>query len=171
MSPLLLAAGMGALQALVLQVLAFAILLGILIKWVVPVLGKILGRRSQEVADTFTEIEEGTARAAKGLQEIKQKVSETAQEAQRRQKAALEDAQRTRAQALADAAAQSQGLLEKARHEIEIEHEKAILELRQETENLTLKAADHLIRATLNEPIHEKLVDNYLGRIEEVKRS
>ncbi len=59
---------------------------------------------------------------------------------------------------------------DRARREAAIERDKAILELREEAARLTLAAADHLVRAAMNDALHEGLVERYLGRLDGVKK-
>lgn len=166
----LLAAGGGALQSFLLQVMAFALLVFVLVKFVKPVLGKALGERTKGIEETFTKIEQETAETARQLADIQQKLADLGQETLRRQKASMEEAQKLRDQALADAGAQSQALLDKAQREIQVERDKAVKELRETAENLTLRAADHLVQATMNDAHQQRLVDSYLGRIEGVQK-
>ena len=170
MTPLSLAAG-GALQIFIVQLLAFVIMAVVLVKLVFPALGKTLGQRSQGIADGFDRIEKETAAARKELAEVKQKVSELSQESGRRQKAALAEAEKLRDQSLADALAQAQALQDKARREIQVERDKAVKELREEAEALTLRAAEHLVKATMDDGHQQRMVENYLGRLDGMKPS
>lgn len=153
-------------KATLVQIFGFAILVAILVKLVLPALGKILGGRTKGIEDSFAKVEKETAEASKELAELKRRVTEVDQEARRREEASTAEAEKMRAQALADAATQAQGILDKARREIQTERDKAVLELRQEAQQLTLAAADHLAQAAMNDDLHQKLVDGYLGKIE-----
>ena len=153
-------------KASLVQIFGFAILLVILIKLVVPALGKILSGRTKGIEDAFAKMETETAEASKGLAALKRQVGEIEQEGKRRDEASKLEAEKLQAQALADAATQAQSILDKARREIQTERDKAVLELRQEAEQLMLTAADHLAQAAMNDGIHQKLVDGYLEKLE-----
>ena len=168
MTSALLAAG-GWVQMLIVQILGFALLAVILVKLVLPALGKVLGGRTKAIEDTFSKLEAETAAASRELEEIKRKLADVEKEAQRRQAAARADAEATSARAREDAERQAKAALEKGRREIEIERDKAVLELRQETERLTLAAAEHLAKTAVTDEIHRRLVDGYLDRIEGTK--
>ncbi|MBV8880451.1 MAG: F0F1 ATP synthase subunit B [Planctomycetaceae bacterium] len=170
MNPALMTAAITPGQAFFVQVLGFIILVGVLLKLAIPVLGKVLRGRSQEIEDTFRKIDQDTQDAQKRLGELKEKLARLNEESQRRLDAALADAEKTRAQLLAEATAQSQAAFEKARREIAIERDKAVLELRHEATSLTLQAAAHLVQSTMNDGIHEKIVDKYLTRLDSVKK-
>ena len=168
--PVMMAAA-GPMQTFIVQVLGFTVLAFVLVRLVFPALGKILAGRTTGIEETFKKIDQDTQDASRRMAEIKAKLAQMAQESERRLQAALDDAQKTRTQLLAEATAQVTAALEKTRREIEIEREKAILELREEATSLTLKAADQLIQASMTEPIHGKLVDQYLTRLDTVNKT
>ena len=169
MDPVMLAA-MGPGKAFVLQVLGFAVVAFVLVKLVFPQLGKILGGRTKGIEETFHKIDQDTQETVKRLEEIKGKLAQAGAESQKRLQAILDDAQKTRTQLLADANAQVQAALDKAKREISIERDKAVLELRQEATDLTLRAADHLVQATMNDALQDKLVTRYLSELDGVKK-
>ncbi|HEX7896460.1 MAG TPA: ATP synthase F0 subunit B [Planctomycetota bacterium] len=158
-------------KATLVQTFGFIILLGILIKLVVPAVRGILTGRTKGVEDTFAKLEKEKADASRELAELRKKLAEIDLESKARHAAALADADKTRERSLADAAATAQVTLEKARREIQIERDKAVLDLRQDVERLTLEAADHLTKTAMNDSIQGKLVDGYLGNLEGAARS
>jgi len=167
----MLASGGGPGQTFVVQLLGFIALVIILVKLAFPALGKILGSRTKGIEETFQKIDSDTQETAKRIAEIKEKLGQLDQESKRRLQAALDDANATRAQLMADTAAQVQAAAEKSKREIAIERDKAVLELRQEATNLTLQAADHLVQATMNDALQEKLVTRYLSELDGVKKT
>jgi F-type H+-transporting ATPase subunit b len=158
-------------KATLVQIFGFAILVGILIKLVVPAVKGILTGRTKAVEDAFAKLEKDTAEAARELAEIKKKLADIDQESKARHAAALADAERTRARSLADADAAVRFAVEKAQREIHTERDKAVLDLRQEVQRLTMEAADHLVRTAMNDSIQGKIVDGYLGQFEKAARS
>ena len=158
-------------QTFVVQVLGFIIVIFVLVKFVIPVLKKILGARTEGIEDTFKKIDQDTQETARRIGEIKEKLARLDQESQRRLQAALDDANRTRTQLLAESAAQVQAALDKAKREVQIERDKAVLELRLEATSLTLRAAEHLVQSTMNDPIQGRLVDKYLAQLDTVRKT
>jgi F-type H+-transporting ATPase subunit b len=163
-----MAAG-GPLAMLISQILAFAVLAVVIGKLVLPALGKVLGGRTKGIEDTFRKIEEETAEAVRLLSEYRQKLAGVEAESRLRLEKTLADAAKTRDQVLADAGAQVQAALEKAKREVQTERDKAVLELREAATELTLQAADHLVRSLMTDDVHGRLVDSYLARIDSVK--
>jgi F-type H+-transporting ATPase subunit b len=166
--PILLASA-GPMQTFVVQLLGFVVVVVVLVKFVFPALQKILGGRTQGIEETFRKIDQDNEETARQLRDIKEKLAQAGQESQRRLQATLDDANRTRTQLLAESATQVAAALDKAKREIQIERDKAVLELRQEATSLTLRAAEALVASTMNDPIHEKIVNKYLSQLEAVK--
>jgi F-type H+-transporting ATPase subunit b len=158
-------------QTFIVQVLGFAVLVGVIVKLALPQLGKILGARTSGIEQTFTKIDQDTKAVTARLAELKEKLAHLNEESRRRLDAALADAEKTKAQLMADANAQVQAAFAKSKNEIQIERDKAILELRHEATSLTLQAADHLVQSTMSEPIHGKMVDKYLHQLDAVRKS
>ena len=170
MDPVMLAA-MGPGKAFVLQVLGFAVVVFVLVKLVFPQLGKILGGRTKGIEETFHKIDQDTQETIKRIEEIKGRLAQAGEESKKRLQAILDDAARTRTQLLADAHSQVEAAADKAKREITIERDKAVLELRHEVTDLTLRAADHLVQATMNDGLQEKLVTKYLSELDGVKKT
>jgi F-type H+-transporting ATPase subunit b len=160
-----------ALQAFIVQLLGFGLMVWLLVKFVRPVLSKALSDRSRGIEETFHRIEQDTAEASRRLADLKEKLSAIDQETRKRLEAMAHEADRTKAQTLADAQAQAEAILEKAHREIRIEGEKAVLELRHEATELTLRAAEELVQSTMNDQVQDRLVQNYLSKLEAARRA
>ncbi len=170
MTPLSLAAG-GWLTPFISQALAFILAAVVLWVFVIPILKKVLGQRSDDVANSFRTAEDEAKAARSELETIKQKLTEVQKESQHRMDQALEEAKQARTQSLAEAQTRADTTLDKSLREIQIERDKAVLELRQTTATLTLEAADHLIRETMDEQTHVRIVEKYIEKLEKVDRS
>jgi F-type H+-transporting ATPase subunit b len=168
--PMMLAAG-GPGKMFILQVLGFAVVVIVLVKLAFPALGKILGGRTKGIEETFQKIDHDTQETARRIDEIKARLAQAGEESKKRLQAILDDAAKTRMQLLADAHAQVEGAMDKAKREIAIERDKAVLELRHEATDLTLRAADHLVQATMNDALQDKLVGKYLNGLDGVKKT
>lgn len=167
----LAAEGGHALQQFIVQAIAFFLLAAVLVKFVKPALGKILGDRTQGIVKIFEDLERETTEAARQLAEIRQKLAGIEEESQRRIQKSVDEANRTRERALADATQQARAETEKAKREIQIERDKAVLELRQSTVRLTLDAAEHLVQSAMNDAMHGKMADKYVAALDSVKSS
>jgi F-type H+-transporting ATPase subunit b len=167
----LLAAGAGQVQFLIAQVLAFALLVGILAKLVGPMLRKMLGERTKGIEDAFARMERETAETAKALAEVKDRLARVDEEAKRRSEATAADAERTRKAALEEAARQAEAIVAKAKREIQTEREKATLELAEQTVELVRGAAEEAAKAAMTDAAHRRQVEGYLTRLDRVRRT
>ena len=167
MSMTLLAAG-GWLQALIVQLAAFALLAALLGKFVVPLLAKMLKGRTQGIQDTYDRIRKETDEAQAKLAEMKERLAAFDREAERRRREAAEEADRMRTQALADAKAQAEAIVEKARKELEIERSKAVLEIAERAVALVRETAEHVASSAMTEDLQKKLVDGYIRKLDSV---
>lgn len=170
MVPAAMAAG-GAGAMFISQVLAFAILLIVAFKLIIPALGKIVGARTRSIEDTFGKLERETAEAKRQVEDLKRRMAGLEQESRERLEKALAEAAATRDRALSDAQAQAKAAAARARQEAAIERDKAVLELRQAATELTLQAAAHLTRSVMDDGMQGHLVDTYLTQLETVKRT
>jgi F-type H+-transporting ATPase subunit b len=170
MTPLL-AAGSAQVQFLVVQVLAFLLLLGILGKLVVPGLRKMLGDRTKGIEDAFSKMEKETAETAQSMADLKERLARFEEQSKRRSDATAADAERTRQAAMADAARQAEAIVAKARQEIRTEKDKATLELAQEAVELIRGAAEEAAKAAMTDAVHRRRIEDYLGKLDTVKRA
>ena len=70
---------------------------------------------------------------------------------------------------LAKARQDQEQLLERAKREIDAERERAIANLREEAVELSLAAASRLVEAKLDDSADRKLVNDYLGSLEDLR--
>jgi len=150
------------LTMLISQLLAFAILAAVLIKWVIPALRGILAGRTRGIQDRFDTLAREVKETSERLAAIRVKLADVESESKRRMQAALEEGARARDQALAEARAQVEAELAKARRTIEIERDKAVLELRAELARITLEVTERTVDGLMDEEIHGRIVEGYL---------
>lgn len=162
----LLAAGW--IQTLVVQCLAFGIILFILGRYLIPAFRKILGERAQGFRDTFDRLDRSAQESAQKLTDVRARLSRKEDESKQRIAAALDEGARMKAQALADSNAQAQAALARASRETTIERDKAVLELRRETIELTLKASEIVTSRMVTPEVHGRLVEEYLRDLDTV---
>ena len=167
---LLLAAATPWWQSAILQVVAFVLLLALLGKLVLPGLKKMLGDRTKGIEDGFAKLEAQAAASAKELAAIKEKLARIEVEAKRRSDAAAAEAEATRKEALAEASRQAQAILDKAKREMETERDKATLELAERAVELIRGAAEEAAKAAMTDEAHRRRVDDYIAKMETLRR-
>jgi F-type H+-transporting ATPase subunit b len=162
---LLAAGGHAWWHATVAQVLAFAILAFIVVKYLFPVIRKMLGDRSKAIADEFARLERELAEAAQSTAGVKAKLSDIHSESKLRIDAALAEAARLRESTMAEAATQAEASLAKSRRDVQIERDKAVLELRAAVSDQTVRVTERIIDGVMNEQVQDRLVEKYVADV------
>ena len=144
-------------KSLIIQAINFLLLLFILSKILYrPLLAK-MEERSQAIKKSLDEAQAARAEAQ----------AQRAEHAARVQ-AAHAEAQAIRATALHEAAEEQRRLVEGARAETEQDIRRARQELRQEVGDLAVAVAERLIKRTLRDEDHRKIIEEALAKMERV---
>lgn len=147
--------------------IVFGFLLYALWKIAWPPIVRLTEEREKRIAAQLSEAQR-LGSEAQATAERHQKLLEGAKhEAQALINEAKGVAQKEREVLLAKAAQEQETLLERARREIEAERERAVSDLRREAVELSLAAATKLIQMRLDDDADRKIVEEYLGSLEE----
>jgi F-type H+-transporting ATPase subunit b len=166
MLPILQADGIGALginlPSLVAQIINFAILL-ILFSWLFrKFLFPMLDERKRRIEEGLQASEEAKQRLATTEQEVAQEFAKARQEAQGLIAQAQQASSRIQEEGRQAARAESEQILERARAEIQLERDSAIADLRREFADLTISAAERVIRRSLDRQAHSDIIEQVL---------
>lgn len=147
--------------------IAFAILMYIVVKKVVPAFEKIYAERAEAIEGGIAKAEEAQAEATAALEAYKQQLTEARTEANR----IREEARSEGAQILADlkekAASESARITEQAHAQIEAERATAIASLRSEVGTLATELAGRIVGESLNDDERSaRVVDRFLADLE-----
>lgn len=161
------AEGIGALginlPALLAQLINFGILL-ILFTWLFRrFLFPMLDERKKRIEEGLQASEESKERLAQTEQEVAAEMSRARQEAQGIVTQAQQASARIQEEARAGARTESEQIIERARQEIQLERDAAISELRKEFADLTITAAERVIRRSLDRDAHSDLIEEVLS--------
>lgn len=168
MAPVILAAeGIGALginlPGLLAQLINFAILL-VLFTWVFKkFLFPMMDERKRRIEEGLQASEEAKRRLADTENEVAAEIAKARQEAQGLIAQAQQVSSRIQEEARQSARAEAEQLLERARAEIQLERDGAIAELRREFADLTVTAAEKVIRRSLDREAHRELIEQVLA--------
>jgi F-type H+-transporting ATPase subunit b len=142
--------------------LNFGLLLGIL--YVVgykPIL-KMFGERSDRIKESMDRAEAIKEEQAKTEETVRTQLEEARRGGDRILASAEQVGERLREEAKERAKREAEALVESARTEIERERDAAIEGLRREFADLTILAAERVIRESLDKKAHQKLIDEIL---------
>ncbi len=159
--------GIGALgfnlPSLIAQFINFAILL-ILVGWASKrFLFPLLDERRKRIQEGLEASEEAKKRLAQTETETAAELEKARQEGQGLIGQAQQMSARIQEEARQSARAEGETLLERARSEIQLERDAAIADLRREFADLTITAAERVIRRSLDRKAHQELIEEVLA--------
>jgi F-type H+-transporting ATPase subunit b len=151
------------LPGLVAQFINFGILLVaftfVFRKFVFP----MMDERKKRIEEGLQASEEAKQRLSQTEQEVSAEMAKARQEAQ----AVIAQAQQTSARIAEEGRAQARTeadqIIERARAEIQLERDGSIADLRREFANLTITAAERVIRRSVDRDAHKDLIEQVLA--------
>jgi F-type H+-transporting ATPase subunit b len=161
------AEGIGALginlPGLVAQLINFGILL-LLFSWLFRrFLFPMLDERKKRIEEGLQASDEAKSRLKETETEVAAEMSRARQEAQGIVTLAQQASSRIQEEARESARADSEQLIERARQEIQLERDAAISDLRSEFADLTITAAERVIRRSLDRKAHGEIIEEVLA--------
>ena len=152
----------------VIQAINFGLLLFILIKLLYkPLLAK-MNERTEAIRSSLEEAKAARAEAERERAEHAAKLQASLAEAQSIRATALKDAAEEQRRLVDAARAEAARLVEAARSEMAQDVRRARQELRQEVADLATSVAERLIRKSLRDEDHRRIVDDAINRVERV---
>jgi F-type H+-transporting ATPase subunit b len=148
---------------LVAQLVNFTILLVVLriVAW--GPLTKMLDERRERNAETLSAADQAKASVAESERKVQEQVEAARRDAQGLIVQSQEIASRIQADARAQAQADAEATMVRARAEIQLERDTAIADLRREFADMTISAAEKVIKSSLDRNAHRKLIDDALA--------
>jgi F-type H+-transporting ATPase subunit b len=155
-------------RSIIIQAINFLLLLIILGKLLYkPLLGK-MEERTQAIRKSLDEAQAARAEAQREREEHAAKLQAAYAEAQAIRAAALKEAGEEQRRLVEAARAEASRLVESARNEMAQEVTRARQDLRQEVVELAITAAERLIRKSLRDEDHRRIVQDAIGRVDKV---
>jgi F-type H+-transporting ATPase subunit b len=155
-------------RSIIIQAINFLLLLVILGKLLYkPLLGK-MEERTQAIRKSLDEAQAARADAQREREEHAAKLQAAYAEAQAIRAAALKEAGEEQRRLVEAARAEASRLVESARNEMAQEVTRARQDLRQEVVELAITAAERLIRKSLRDEDHRRIVQDAIGRVDKV---
>jgi F-type H+-transporting ATPase subunit b len=150
------------LPALIAQIINFALLLIIFRLILYKPLLKMLDERKQRIQEGLDASDEAKRRLSQTEQEVAKEIDKARQEGQGLIAQAQQISTRLQEESRQAARTEAEQLLERARGEIQLERDSAIAQLRQEFADLTITAAERVIKEELDENKHRRLIEEVL---------
>lgn len=153
-------------KSLIIQAFNFLLLLLLLYRFLYRPLLRTLESRSAAIKKQLEEAQAAREETQRQLVEYEARFREARAEAQAVREAAVREAQQLRERLTGEAREEASRLVAAARAEIEQDVRRAKAELRQEVGLLAVEIAERLIRESLREADHRRIVEEALARLE-----
>lgn len=152
-------------KSLIIQAVNFIILLVLLTKLLYKPLMKKMDERTQAIQKSLDEAQAARAAAQKERDDFAAKIQAAHGEAQAIRAEALKEAADEQRRLVDAAKAEAARLVADARQELEQDVRRARQELRQEVADLAIAVSEQLIKKSLNDSDHRRIVDDAIARM------
>ncbi len=151
------------LPSLLAQLINFTILLVVLYLLAYKPVLRLLDERRKRIQEGIEASEEAKRRLAEAEKEVQSELEKARQEGHALIGQAQQISGRIQEEARTQARQEAEQLLTRARSEIQLERDSAIAELRKEFADLTITAAERVIRQSLDRQAHRRLIEETLA--------
>lgn len=152
-------------KSLIIQAVNFLILLVLLTKLLYRPLLKKMDERTRAIQKSLDEAQAARAQAQKERDEFAAKIQAAHAEAQAIRAEALKEAADEQRRLVEAAKAEAARLVASARQEMDQDVRRARQELRQEVADLAIAVSERLIKKSLNDADHRRVVDDAIARM------
>ena len=150
---------------LIVELVAFLLMLAVLARYVYPVIVQFAEARQRAVAEQLRHADESRAQAEAQLKEAQEKLDDARRSAQSVLDAAGKSAEQLRQELRAKADEEARRTIENARKQIEAERDQAIRSVRTEVADLVVTATEKVIGETLDDQKHRRLIERSIQEV------
>lgn len=148
------------------EVITFAILLFLLVRYVYPPIRDTIQKRQAEIERSIDEAEMTRKEARELLAEYRRQLDEARGESRRILDDARKQADAQRERIKKEAREEGDKIIQRAREEIGRERESALREVRREVAGMVILASERVIGREVNNDEHERLISQALDDLE-----
>ncbi len=148
-----------------LRCMNFTALVVILVKYVIPPIGKILSDRRTAISNQFEDLHERRAEVESSYKEYETKLSNIDQEVESILKVARAQAESEKERIIGDARRSAEDIKRKAMASVQNELGKAQKQLREDVAEQAAAMAAEIIKKDFTEADQTKMVEDYLGQL------
>jgi F-type H+-transporting ATPase subunit b len=150
------------LPLLVAFIINFVILFALLGLFLYKPVLRMLDERSRRIKESMEQAEATKEQYARAESEVKQMISKAREDGQALVAQASQMGERLKEEAREEARKEAQAIIDRTRGELTEERDKAIDELRGEFVDISIMAAEKVIRETLDKDKHRRLIEEAL---------
>ncbi|MGA2315450.1 MAG: F0F1 ATP synthase subunit B [Thermodesulfobacteriota bacterium] len=159
------------LPLLVVFIVNFIILLVLLRLFLYKPVMKVLDERAQRTKDAMELAEAIKKEYEQAKGEVQKQIEKGRQEAQAIITQAMQVGERLKEESKQEAAKQAQVMIDRTRSELETERDKIVGDLRREFVDISIAAAEKVIKETLDREKHRKLIEETLQESVTLKKN
>lgn len=145
--------------------LTFLILLFILGKFAWKPILTALKQRENAIKDSLEQAERAKNEAKKILEENQASLNKAEEESKKIIEQSRQYAENLKEQLLRDSKVQAQKIIDEASAEIDRKKDAAFIELKNQISEISVNAAEKILKANLNADSNKKIVDSYINEI------
>jgi F-type H+-transporting ATPase subunit b len=151
----------------IVELIAFATIVWILGKWVIPPINGAMTRRQEAIRTEFAELDEAKADARKAEEDYKAQLNDAKHEAARIREEAREHGAQIVQEAREKAQAESARIVEHAHTQIEADRKAAFTSLRSDVGSLATTLAGRIVGESLEDDERQnRVVERFLSELE-----
>ncbi|WP_310962664.1 F0F1 ATP synthase subunit B [Nocardioides terrisoli] len=149
------------------ELIAFAIIVFILAKWVIPPINKAMTARQEAIRKQFADLDAAKSEAHSAEERYKSQLEEAKHEAARIREEARDQGAQIVADARAKAEQEAQRIIEHAHAQIEADRQHAVTTLRGEVGTLATQLAGRIVGESLDDQARQsRVVDRFLDELD-----
>ena len=150
------------LPLLISFIISFVILFALLGLFLYNPVMKMLDERSKRIKESMEQAEATKAEYARAEEEVKKLISKAREDGQALVSQASQMGERLKEEAKEGARKEAQVIVDRTRAELEEERDRIIDDLRREFVDISISAAEKVIKETLDKESHRKLIEEAL---------
>jgi F-type H+-transporting ATPase subunit b len=149
------------------ELAAFAVLLFLLAKYVIPPINRAMTARQEAIRAEFAELDEAKSGAQAAEEEFKSQIADARHEAARIREEAREQGAQIIAEMREQANVEAARIIEHAHAQIEADRKAAMAQLRSEVGTLATTLAGRIVGESLDDEVRQtRVVDRFLTELE-----
>ena len=150
------------LPLLISFIISFVILFALLRLFLYKPVMKMLDERSRRIKENMEQVEATKEEYAHAGEEVKKLISKAREDGQALVSQATQTGEKLREEAREGARKEAQVIVDRTRAELEEERDKIIEDLRREFVDISISAAEKVIKETLDKERHRRLIEETL---------
>ena len=152
------------------EVIAFAIIIWVLAKYVIPPINKAMADRQEAIRQQFAELDEAEADARKAEADYKEQLNNAKHEAARIREEAREQGAQIVQDAREKASTEADRIIEHAHAQIEADRKAAMASLRRDVGSLATNLAGRIVGESMDDDERQgRVVERFLADLEEAR--